>query len=175
MEIVGEYLGIDTDKGLWAYFGYHWREWFPHLRSRANFAKQAAHLWRVKQRIQGCLAARLGVFADNVHLLDGFPVPVCLFQRARGCKRFKGEASYGYCASKEPTYYGFRGHLLISCSGVISELTVTVVHIDEREALWEITETIRGLLIGDKGYIDQSLKRTLRPSTFNWRPRCGPT
>ncbi len=44
MEIVAEFLGIDTDKGAWKYFSNHWRIWFPKLGSRANFAKHAANL-----------------------------------------------------------------------------------------------------------------------------------
>ena len=41
MELVGEFLGIDTDQGIWRYFRCHWREWFPQLGSRSQFAKQA--------------------------------------------------------------------------------------------------------------------------------------
>jgi len=37
MEIVAEFLGIDTDKGAWEYFTFHWKSWFPPLGSRANF------------------------------------------------------------------------------------------------------------------------------------------
>jgi hypothetical protein len=161
MEVVGEYLGLDTDKGIWAYFCHHWRGWFPGLGSRGNFAKQAASLWRVKQCIQTRLAARLGAFSDTIHVVDGFPVPVCLFPRAHDCKRFQGEASYGYCASKDQMYYGFHGHLLISFSGVICDLSLTGASVDEREALWELIGTIYGLLIGDKGYIDKRLKEEL--------------
>lgn len=29
MEIVGEFLGIDTDVALYRYFCRHWRAWFP--------------------------------------------------------------------------------------------------------------------------------------------------
>jgi hypothetical protein len=41
MEIVAEFLGIDTDKQSWKYFNNHWKNFFPKLGSRANFAKQA--------------------------------------------------------------------------------------------------------------------------------------
>jgi hypothetical protein len=49
MELVGEFLGIDTDQGIWAYFCWPWPAWFPGLGSRATFAKQAANLWLIKQ------------------------------------------------------------------------------------------------------------------------------
>lgn len=29
MEIVGEFLKIDTDVGIWRYFHEHWFSWFP--------------------------------------------------------------------------------------------------------------------------------------------------
>jgi hypothetical protein len=32
MEIVGEFLGIDDENGLYAYFRRHYAEWFPALR-----------------------------------------------------------------------------------------------------------------------------------------------
>ena len=31
-EVVGEFLGIDTDKGIYLFFRRHYREWFPALR-----------------------------------------------------------------------------------------------------------------------------------------------
>src|SRR5689334_327051 len=108
MEIVAEFLGIDTDKGAWEYFRDHWSSWFPRLGSRANFAKHAANLWVVKQRLQQGLAKQLGAFADDLHLADGFPILVCQFKRAYFSEIFRGEASYGYCASKDEKYYGFK-------------------------------------------------------------------
>ncbi|MCB1820694.1 MAG: hypothetical protein KDI73_03810 [Candidatus Competibacteraceae bacterium] len=44
MEVVGEFLGLDTDVGIWKYFRRHWPSWFPELGSRTTFAQQAANL-----------------------------------------------------------------------------------------------------------------------------------
>lgn len=100
MEIVAEFQGIDTDKGAWKYFCNHWRELFPELGSRSNFAKHSANLWKIKQELQKELAKQLGAFSDPLHLADGFPMPVCHFKRAGFSHIFAGEADYGYCASK---------------------------------------------------------------------------
>ena len=53
MEIVGEFLGIDTDKAIYLFFGRHYAEWFPTLEEvhRTTFARQAANLWKVKERL----------------------------------------------------------------------------------------------------------------------------
>lgn len=29
MELVGEFLGMDTDKRIWEYYSSHWRDFFP--------------------------------------------------------------------------------------------------------------------------------------------------
>ena len=90
MEIVGEYQGIDTDQGIWRYFQRHWLGWFPTLPSRTSFVRQAANLWQYKALIQGRLAEQLGAFADDLHLVDGIPIPLCCVSRAKHCQSFQG-------------------------------------------------------------------------------------
>ena len=161
MEIVGEFLGRHEDKSIWSYFFTHWRHLFPALRERTTFLRQAANLWYVKQSIQSVLAKNLGAYDDNIHIADGFPLPVCGFRRAHGSKLFKEHAAYGYCASKDMKYYGFQSVISINFDGVISGMTLTAANIDERDALWEVVDKIEGLLIGDKGFIRPILKEDL--------------
>ena len=52
MDIVGEFMGQDTDKGIWQYFKTHWQSWFPGLGSRSNYVKQSANLQQVQKQIQ---------------------------------------------------------------------------------------------------------------------------
>jgi IS5 family transposase len=165
MEIVAEFLGIDTDKGAWTYFSNHWKEWFPKMGSRSNFAKHASNLWEVKQQIQKTMAKQLGAFSDGLHISDGFPMPVCHFKRAYFSRIFKGEAAYGHCASKDEKYYGFKGNVLINSEGVITDLTVTQANIDERESLWDLVKGIYGMIIADKGLIGADYHEELRYHT----------
>lgn len=123
MEIVGEFLGIDSDKGIWTYFKTHWKHFFPTIPDRSNFAKQAANLHVIKRLLQERLATSLGAYADTLHIVDGLPMPVCKFARAYFSRTFKGDATYGYCASKQERYYGFKGHLIINSIGVVSAAT----------------------------------------------------
>ena len=75
MEIVAEFQGIDTDKGIWQYFRRHWFSMFPQMKSRSTFVRQAANLWQYKQELQQVLAIELGAFSDNTHIIDGIPIP----------------------------------------------------------------------------------------------------
>ena len=80
---------------------------------------------------------------------------------------FSGEAGFGYCAAKDQKYYGFRGHLVISLEGVITGFSLTPASGSEREAVWEVTDGISGLLIGDKGYLGSELQQDLSKQSIN--------
>ena len=98
---------------------------------------------------------------DPIRIVDGCPLPLCVLTRAPRCRLFAGEADYGYYAAKKQPYYGFHGHLMIMVEGVITGWTVTAASGDEREALWDLTDGVHGLVIGDKGYISAFLKAEL--------------
>jgi hypothetical protein len=95
MEIVGEYLSIDTDKGLYAYFRNHYAEWFPALREihRTTFSRQMANLWVAKERLWRYLLLRIS-FDLQISLVDSFPVPTCRFARAYRCRLFTRGVSF---------------------------------------------------------------------------------
>ena len=161
IEIIGEFLNLSDDKAIWRYFKQHWKDFFPALGSRSTFVRQSANLWYVKQIILQNLSGKLGAANNFVHIVDGFPLPICRFCRANFCRLFKGEAAYGYCATKKETYYGFKGHLLIDSRGVITGFSLTPSNVDERDVVPELTDNIKGWLIGDKGYIRPLLKDEL--------------
>jgi len=161
MEVVGEFLGKDADKSIWEYFSSHWAHLFPNIPTRTNFVRQSANLHIVKQKLQENLAITLGALRDSLHLIDGFPMPVCKFARAHFSHIFKGDAAYGYCATKKERYYGFHGHLLISSMGLVTTGTFTAANIDERDVCPELAEKIKGLMLGDKGFIRPELQREL--------------
>jgi hypothetical protein len=46
-------------------------------------------------------------------------------------------------------------HLIISGTGVMTSFTLTPANGSERDALWEMLSTFRGLLIGDKGQLSE--------------------
>ena len=161
MEVVGETLGYDNDKSLWHYFKTHWKQLFPKIPERTTFVRQAANLHELKHLLQTRIAAELGGYADRLHIIDGLPMPVCKFARAAFSRIFKENAAYGYCASKQETYYGFHGHIVISSRGVITAATFAAANIDERDVCPELVEKIRGILLGDKGFIRPILNKML--------------
>ena len=72
----------------------------------------------------------LGADNADIHLIDGFPMDVCVRTRAARSKIFKEEAAFGYCASKKKSFYGFQGHLLVAANGIPVFLGLTPANID---------------------------------------------
>ncbi|MCA9879921.1 MAG: IS982 family transposase, partial [Thermomicrobiales bacterium] len=83
MEIVGEFLGLDQDTAIFAYFRRHYAAWFPPLRDihRTTFTRHAANLWAIKAQIWTQVVTAIP-HDPEIALIDSFPVPVCRFARA---------------------------------------------------------------------------------------------
>ena len=153
IEIVGEFLGMDTDTGIHLFFKRHYGEWFPTLGEvhRTTFARQAANLWKVKE----CLWQELLLLVPHdpaFALVDSMPLPACLFARAYRCKRFRGEAAFGKDTLLKQTFYGFRMHARVSWPGVITRLSVAPADAHELSVLPELAERTSGLVVGDRNY-----------------------
>jgi Transposase DDE domain len=162
IEIVGEFLGFDTDQGLHAYFRRHFSHLFPMLVAvhRTTFLRQAANLWAVKGALWQHLAAATRHDAA-VAVIDSLPVPVCRFARAHRCRGFRGLAAFGYDALAHQTYYGLRLHLRITWPGVITAATLAPANDADRTVAPQILGGLNGWALGDGGYWSPTLHAEL--------------
>ena len=153
MEMVGEYLGLNTDKAIYQYFKRHWLNCFPYLPDRTNFVRQCANLWKVKEDFFYYLSQHQDKF---VQILDSMPLEVCKFSRAKRAKLFKGEASYGKWFGQ--TFFGFRLHFKITSYGLIRRFILAPANIHDIHFASELTyEDKNSWVLGDKGYRSKEL------------------
>jgi len=164
MQLIAESLKISEDIEIWRFFKNSYLHYFPNIGSRSSFCKQMANLYLVEKRLQCLLVYEMKAQESKIQIIDGVPIPVCHFARAKSSKGFKAEADYGYCASKKQTYFGFKGHVLISENGVICGFTLTAASKSERSAVWETCKTSIPLLLGDKGYLGDDFQQELLQS-----------
>jgi hypothetical protein len=162
IEVVGEFLGLDTDRALYFFFRRHYREWFPALGEvhRTTFARQAANLWKVKERLWQELLA-LAPHDPTFAICDSLPLPACLFARAYRCRRFRGEAAFGKDILLKQTFYGFRVHVRICWPGVITRFSIAPANAHELSVLPEITQFTSGLIVGDRNYHSPPVREEL--------------
>jgi hypothetical protein len=162
IEVIGEFLGLDEDTELFAYFRRHYAHYFPNLVRvhRTTFTRQAANLWKVKE----CLWQEL--LADTPHdpalaICDSMPLPACLFARAYRCRRFRGEATFGKDTLLRQTFYGFRVHVRVCWPGVITRFSVAPANAHELSVLSELAEYTSGIVVGDRNYHSPKTKEEL--------------
>lgn len=153
METVGEFLGLDQDKAMFAYFRRHYVHFFPALRSlhRTTFARQSANLWKVKERVWQHALTRLG-YDPALSLIDSFPVPVCRFARAARCRRLREVAAYGYDELAHQTFFGVRAHLRVCWPGVIVGLHLSAANVHELPVAQRLLARAQGWALGDRNY-----------------------
>jgi hypothetical protein len=165
MEVVGEFLGLDQDVAIYHYFRRHHPDWFPALRRvhRTTFARQAANLWLVKERLWGALRDRVR-YDPALSCVDSVPTPVCRFGRAYTCRRFRGQVAFGRDPGSKATFYGFRHHLRICWPGVLSAVSIAPANVHDRDLVPELVDGATGQVLGDRNYWDPKLTAALAPA-----------
>lgn len=169
IEIVGEFFNIGSDKEIFWYFRSHWLHFFPDLTcDRTTFSRQSANLFRVKQMMHQHIVSLLcNGTKDGIFLCDGFPIPTCHRKRVKRNNPLRMEGAFGYCAAKDEHYFGFKGHILTTQEGLITEIATAKANIDERDVLPQLTEGYSGILIADKGLIRPALKADLKKQNLD--------
>lgn len=158
LELAGEFLGIDTDKGIWQYFRRHHAREFPGIMrtGRTSFARQAAYLWRIKQLLQQRIAQLLPshdpVCGPPLSLFDSFPLRVCRFKRAPRHKLFRGVAAYGRDPTAQQLFFGFRVHLRCTDRGFCAAATLAPANVTDWPLVFELLPPGGGQGIGDRNY-----------------------
>ena len=153
IEILGEMCGLRTDKQIYWSVRTHWRHFFPALPCHQTFARQCKALSGVKQK----LLAEMFPPNDDLHVIDGFPIPICKLIRRKRCRIFQGAAAVGYCAAKKEYFYGLRGILVVNSKGRIVSFVALPGNADERASVPWLYNTITGWLLADKGFIASDL------------------
>jgi hypothetical protein len=162
IEIVGEFLGLNTDKALYGYFRRHYAESFPALGEvhRTTFTRQAANLWKLKDDLWQKLLT-LAPHDPTFAICDSLPLPACLFARAYRCHRFRGEAAFGKDTLLKQTFYGFRVHVRVCWPGLITRFSVAPANVHELSVLPELVERTWGVVVGDRNYWSPPVREQL--------------
>jgi Transposase DDE domain len=162
MEVVGEFLGLDRDTALYAYFRREHPDWFPGLLliHRTTFARQAANLWVVKEQVWQRLLDQIP-HDPALSFVDSVPVPVCRFGRAYHCSRFREHARFGRDTGSHATFYGLRAHLRACWPGVIPAFTLASANVHDLHLVPELVDDAAGQVIGDRNYWDPKLTAEL--------------
>lgn len=162
MEVIGSFLGIDTNKGFYTFFRRHYREWFPALLSihRTTFTRQMANLWMVKEKIWHHVLNYLH-FDSQISVIDSFPVPICRFARANRWRCLRDVAAYERDENARQTFLGLRAHLRICWPGVIVDFRLAPANIHGLDVAKEMFTHVKGWALGDSNYWSLKMREEL--------------
>lgn len=91
----------------------------------------------------------------GIYFVDSTPIKVCHIKRERQHKVFKGLAEKS--KSTIGWFFGFKLHLVINDKGELMAFKLTTGNTDDRKPVPNLVKNLIGKLVGDKGYISQSL------------------
>ena len=95
----------------------------------------------------------------GINFIDSTSLEICLNQRAKRNKVFRGLANWG--KSSLGWYFGFKLHLIINEFGEIISFIITPANVDDRKPVPQMTKNLLGKLFGDRGYISHQLFKLL--------------
>ncbi|MFO7664836.1 MAG: IS982 family transposase [Chloroflexota bacterium] len=164
MVLVGECRGWDVETEMLS----HWRErrdLFPRQPSQSRFNRRRRQLSDALRLMRQRLLQQLDLAMEQLCALDSHPLPVVSFHHA---SRATGEwkvyqADYGWSASRQSNFYGFRLHLLVTLEGLILDYVLAPASVHDLPIARELLANRHGLtVLGDKAYIDKTVAAELR-------------
>lgn len=87
--------------------------------------------------------------------IDSTDIPVCLFKNANAHRTMKALSAFG--RSGKGIFFGLRLHIITDLARKLLTIRFTAGNVDERVVVVPMSEEIRGILIGDAGYVSQKL------------------
>lgn len=137
------------------------------LGSRRNYNARKHHLVYHIEALRRKISERLiASEPDNIKLTDSMPIEACRYSRAKRCKILKEDENmaptFGFCATQQQLYYGYKLHCVCSTNGVIIRYDLSQAHHHDINYLNDVKEELSNcILIGDKGYRSKPWRLTL--------------
>ena len=186
LSITAEAFGIDSENYLFNRLNKECPGAIPNLITRRQYNQRRKLTSQLGEYIRKAIACAIDG-GESVFCIDSKPVKVCQNARANRCAMGKTDIdrapAWGYCASQNMHYYGYKLHALCGISGVIHSYDMTAANVHDLHYLndvqWEYHDC---MILGDKGYLSAPVQLDLfrtanitlevpyRLNQKNWRP-----
>lgn len=186
LSTTAEIFGIDSENYLFHRLHNECLQAFPNLITRRQYNQRRKQTYRLCEEIRKDIALVIDG-REDVFSIDSKPVKVCQNARAGRCAMGKDNPetspAWGYCASQNMHYYGYKLHAVCGINGVIHSYDMTAANVHDLHYLddvkWQYSDC---LMLGDKGYLSADIQQNLfdvahislevpyRLNQKNWRP-----
>ncbi len=164
LSITAESLSIDCENCLLVWLNHH-KDMIPNLISRRQFNTRRKLTISVCNAIRELMANVIDG-GESFFCIDSKPIEVCRIARSSRCKLGKSDyetaPSFGFCASQNTYYYGYKLHAVCGLSGVIHSFVITKANVHDINYLRDVKYEYHDCSIfGDRGYISASMQLDL--------------
>ena len=186
LSITAEACGIDSENLLFNRLNNECPGKIPNLISRRQFNARRKKTMYLGEDIRKRLAEMMdgGEFLFSI---DSKPIKVCQNARAKRCAMgkddFERAPAWGYCASQNAHYYGYKIHAVCGTRGIIHSYDLTAANVHDLHYLKDVQWKYHDChLLGDKGYLSAEVQQNLfdscnivlevpyRLNQKNWKP-----
>lgn len=166
--IAQEYIPYPAETQYLGYIRANHGRLFPQLVDQSQFNRRARGLRHVVERMRRDWVVGLGVEQDQTYLLDTKPLPVVGYKRSKKHSNFRGSAAYGYCASRNLHYFGYKLVMTTTLDGVPVIYDLVPANSDERQAAETVLDRIAHAdILGDKGFLGIEWQTRIHQQTGN--------
>jgi hypothetical protein len=101
-------------------------------------------------------------------LIDTKPIPVVGYKRSKAHSDFAGSANYGYCASRNLHYFGYKLVMVTTLDGLPVLYELVPANIEERQAAETVLDRIANAqFYGDEGFLGDEWQTQIEQQTGN--------
>ena len=163
-----DFIPFPSETQFLAYIRANYLALFPKLLDQSQYNRRARSLRLLVEQLRRSWLVQLGVLQQGSYLLDTKPIPVVGVKRSNRRSDFAGSASYGFCASRNLKYFGYKLVAITTFSGIPVVYDLVPANTDERLAAETVLGYLRGCqIIADKGFIGERWQTEMRAWTGN--------
>lgn len=166
LSLAAESESIDSENWLFEYKLQEYRDKIPNLISRRQFNDRRKSAAGLCEAIRRRLAMEMDG-GEDLFFVDSKPIEVCRVARGKRCKMgrtgdFSKAPDFGYCASQNTYYFGYKLHALCGLSGVIHSYDLSKASVYDPDYMKDVKLEYHDCCIyGDKGYVGKDVRLDL--------------
>lgn len=165
LSLTSEAFGIDSENYLFNRLNRECPGVIPNLITRRQYNHRRKKTKFLGEEIRKAIARKIDG-GESVFCIDSKPVKVCQNARGNRCTIGKTDIehapAWGYCASQNMHYYGYKLHALCGITGVIHSYDMTAANVHDlcylKDVKWEYHDC---MILGDKGYLSAPIQQDL--------------
>lgn len=166
LSLLAESESIDSENWLFESILNEYKDKIPNLISRRQFNDRRKNTAGLCEKIRKQMAVAMNG-REEFFFVDSKPIEVCRVARGKRCKMgrtgdFSQAPDFGYCASQNTYYFGYKLHAVCGLNGVIHSYDLSKASVDDRKFMQDVRLTFHDCnMYGDKGYVGADLQLDL--------------